>query len=634
MCGIGGAVLKGDRAFDIAAWIDRLRHRGPDDSGWAVFTDAGGLHTDRDGAPRPGRMMIGQGRLSIIDLTERGHQPFFSPDGRYCLSYNGEIYNYVELRRSMETAGATFVSDSDTEVLLLGLIQRGADFLKEVVGMYAFALYDRFGETLLLGRDPFGMKPLYVATFSDGLAFGSETNGFYDLPGVDLETRPQAVFNFLRYGAIDNEPGTLVAGVSSVAPGCTMRIDTRQCKIIEEVKGWTPRASARPLDISFEDAVAKVRELFLHSVSIHMRSDVPVAVAASGGLDSSWVLAAMRHLQPDQEIHAFSYTAPGEAVDESAWANIIAGSTGAIHHKFTVSPQEIIERTPHMVRRQGEPVASLSVLAQHMLYDHVHRAGMKVILEGQGADELFGGYNDYVGPRVGSALRRGQLVDAGQCLAASARSNGIGLAATVQYVAQDLLPSGLAHWGRAVAGRTQTPSWINRSWLTEHEIEPGDIYQVRIGQQSLTHALAHDTRCHLTGLLRYGDRNAMAASVESRLPFLTPDLANFALSLPDDYLFGRDGRTKRVLREAMRGLVPDTIVDRRDKIGFAPPFAVWLEGLAPWVEGVLNAGVSHPAIDAGELCSLWSRFRAGERALAYSLWRPINFLAWLQTRGG
>lgn len=634
MCGIGGAVLKENAAFDIAGWIERLRHRGPDDSGWAVFTDSGGVHTDRDGAPRAGKVMIGQGRLSIIDLTERGHQPFFSPDGRYCLSYNGEIYNYVELRRSMEAAGATFVSDSDTEVLLRGLMLRGIDFLQEVVGMYAFAFYDRDRESLLLGRDPFGMKPLYLAKFRDGLAFGSEINGFYDLAGVDLETEPQAVFNYLRYGATDNGTDTLVRGVRSVAPGSTIRIDTRRCQLVEETQGWTPQAAEQSLDISFEDAVGQLREMFLHSVSIHMRSDVPVAVAASGGLDSSWVLAAMRHLQPNGEIHAFSFTAPGEPIDESAWADIIAGSAGAVHHKFAVSPQEMIERTPEMVRRQGEPVGSLSVLAQHMLYDHVRRAGMKVILEGQGADELFGGYVGYVGPRVGSALRRGRISDAAQCFMATPEMSRVSRASTAQYVAQDILPPGLARWGRDLVGRSQTPAWISRSWLADCDIRRGRHYDGRVGQDSLVKVLAHDTRRNLTTLLRYGDRNAMAASVESRLPFLTRDIADFALSLPDDYLFGRDGRTKRIVREAMRGLVPDAIVDRRDKIGFAPPVATWIEGLAPWIDGVLNSGVSHPAIDIQELHALLRRFRAGERGLAQGLWRPINFLAWLQVRAG
>lgn len=631
MCGIGGAVLRGDMAFDIADWVDRLRHRGPDDSGWAVFSH-GDIHTDRDGAPRSGRVMIGQGRLSIIDLSERGHQPFFSSDQRYCLSYNGEIYNYVELRRELEAQGVTFVSDSDTEVLLHGLIRGGVEFLQSAIGMYAFAFYDRQAEVLLLGRDPFGMKPLYLAPFRDGVAFGSEINGFYDLPGVDLETRPQAVFNYLRFGATDNDTGVLVRGVRSVAPGSILRINTRSCEILEEAEIWTPRASVTPLDISFEDAVRRLREMFLHSVSIHMRSDVPVAVAASGGLDSSWVLAAMRHVEPGSEIHAFSFTAPGEAVDESAWANIIAGSTGAIHHKFSVSPEEMIERTPDMVRRQGEPVGSLSVLAQHMLYEHVRRAGMKVILEGQGADELFGGYVGYVGPRVGAALRQSRLLDATRTFMATPGMNSIGMAATAQYVAQDILPPNLAHWGRDIAGRSQVPAWINRAWLAEHGVQPDNHHDSRIGRKSLTEVLAHDTRANLTTLLRYGDRNAMAASVESRLPFLTRDIATFALSLPDEYLIGRDGRTKRVVREAMRGLVPDAIVDRRDKIGFAPPFAVWLDGLAPWVEAVLGSGVIHPAIDPDALYHLWSRFRAGEHGLAHGLWRPINFLAWLQMR--
>lgn len=631
MCGIGGAILRADMPFDIADWVERLRHRGPDDSGWAIFGSSG-IHTDRMGSPIPGRVMIGQGRLSIIDLSERGHQPFFSPDQRFCLSYNGEIYNYVELRRSLEARGVTFVSDSDTEVLLQGLITRGLDFLQDATGMYAFALHDRETGTLLLGRDPFGMKPLYVAEFRDGLAFGSEINGFYDLPGIDLETRPQAVFNYLRFGATDNDTGVLVRGVRSVAPGSVMRIDTRRCVIESEEAVWTPHAAGHTSDLSFDQAVAHLRDLFLHSVSIHMRSDVPVAVAASGGLDSSWVLAAMRHVQPKGDIHAFSFTAPGDPMDESAWADIIAGATNAVHHKFSVSPEEMIERTPAMVIRQGEPVGSLSVLAQHMLYEHVRRNGMKVILEGQGADELFGGYAGYVGPRIGAALRNGQILEATQTFAAAPAMNAISRAATAQYVAQDILPPGLARLGRDLAGRSQVPSWICRTWLAEHRVDVDDHYSARVGRKSLREVLAHDTRVNLTTLLRYGDRNAMAASVESRLPFLTRDIATFALSLPDDYLVGSDGRTKRVIREAMRGLVPDAIIDRRDKIGFAPPFAVWLDGLTPWVEGVLTSGVTHPAIDHASLNTLWRRFKDGERALAHGLWRPINFLAWLEQR--
>lgn len=632
MCGIGGVVLRERQDFDIDGWIERLRHRGPDDKGWAVFADSTLQGADSDGNAPRGTVMLGQGRLSIIDLSERGHQPFFSPDGRYCLSYNGEIYNYIELRRTLEAEGVSFVSQTDTEVLLHGLIRKGPDFLRETVGMYAFALFDKAKETLLLGRDAFGMKPLYVAEFRDGLAFGSEINGFYGLPGIDLATRPQAVFNYLRHGASDDATGTLVRGVRNVAIGSVMTIDTRRCVIQDETLIWTPQASSRQSDLSFEEAVHHLRDLFMHSVSIHMRSDVPVAVAASGGLDSSWVLAAVRAAQPRADIHAFSFTAPGEAVDEGPWADIIVKATGVVHHKFAVTPQEMIERIPSMVQRQGEPVGSLSVLAQHMLYEHVHRAGMKVIVEGQGADELFGGYVGYVGPRVGAALRRGRLVDAVTCLLATPRATATSFATVAQFVAQDILPPGLADLGRNLTGRAQRPAWMNDTWLSEEGIDVGDHHSQRVGVRSLAEALAHDTRHNLPALLRYGDRNAMAASVEARFPFLTPQIAEFALSLPDDYLFGRNGRTKRVVREAMRGLVPDQIVDRRDKIGFAPPFDVWLSGLAPWVDGILARGVTHPSIDPAALAALWSRFKGGDRALARSLWRPINFLAWLETR--
>lgn len=624
MCGIAGywrqpgAPTAGARAAMEGA-LERMRLRGPDDRGFEVY-QAGW-----------GELAFGHTRLSVIDLSAGGHQPMTSGDGRYTLVFNGEIYNYRELRQELAGHGARFRSQSDSEVLLVAWERWGAAVLPRLVGMFAFALLDREQRTLSCARDAFGMKPMFLASDAHGFSFASELAAAVTLRGAGAQLNLQRCYDYLVHGDYDSSPETFVAGIEHLPPGTLRVLDLATGRLSDASPWWTPQI-APTRAIPRAEAAAQLREMFLDNLRLHLRSDVPLGAALSGGIDSSAVVCAMREVQPDLPLHTFSFVAPGSPVSEEAWVDRINRHVGAVEHKVTVTPAEFANDLDDMIVAQGEPFGSTSIYAQYRVYKLAREHGVTVSLDGQGADEVLAGYHGYPGARLHSLLEQGRVLEAGNFLRHWSGWPGRGVAGALKAVIAEFAPHGLHQGLRALAGRSSSPSWLDAGKLREMGVRTVlptvESRSSPRGRRLMAALAAAATRHGLPALLRHGDRNSMRFSVESRMPFLTTGLADFMFSLPEDHLVSDRGETKSLFREAMRGIVPDEVLNRRDKTGFATPERDWLVAVAPRARDWIGQDLGLDFLNQAEVWRRFDRMMKGHLAFSWQAWRWINFCRW------
>lgn len=639
MCGIFGWIPAGNtvdaEVRSVALRLSSiLRHRGPNDAGYAAFNRSGQCFTERDAAvPEQTSILLGQTRLSIIDLSAAGHQPMTTADGRYTIVFNGEIYNYVELRSELEREGVAFSTRTDTEVLLQWVIRHGASGLSRLTGMFAFALFDRQERTLFCVRDFFGIKPFYYTRSENGFCFASELPALLEFPGVSRAVDPQSAYSFLCFGQYDIGDATFLRDVRQLPAGhcLTVRLDDSTPEQL--ICYWRPELSRRSM-LGFQEAASEVRRIFLDNIRLHLRSDVPLGVALSGGIDSSAVTCAVRHLEPDAELHTFSFVASDCEISEESWIDKVAAHARVIPHKVILGPADLARDLDVMIRNLGEPFGSTSIYAQRRVFQLARECGVVVTLDGQGADELFGGYHGYPGARLASLLLHGDLPGMYRFFKATTSWPGRTRSYVLQRFARELTPECLLELGLKICGRTPTPQWLDMERIRGAGVRcatlhnAGQMYPVA---DRLRRTLAYQLTWNgLPQLLRHGDRNSMAFSIESRVPFLTREMAEFALSLPEEYLVDQNGCTKAVFRAAMRGIVPHEVLDRRDKIGFATPEKQWLFSLADWVEGILQDANEIPYVRLDHLRAEWKRIRAGEKPFDWQVWRWINYIRWCE----
>ncbi len=554
-----------------------------------------------------------------------------SADGRYAIAFNGEISNYVELRRELEALGHRFRTRTDTEVLLAAWAEWQAGCLPRLVGMFAFAILDVQQRVLVLGRDPFGIKPLFVAHVAGGLAFASEIEPLLELPGVGREANADRVYDYLRFGLVDHDDATFFADVSSFPRSHYAEVRLDHPDSFEPRAYWEIDLDTR-LEISFDEAAERLRELFLESVRLHLRSDVPVGVFLSGGLDSSAIVSAVRQLRGlDADIPTFSYITDVPGLNEERWVDRASTHAGSRPHKVRMRANELPEYLPRVVAAQGEPFPALRAVANYRLYELARESGIKVVLVGQGGDELLGGYAIFQTARLASLVRQRRWLTAARYARAVARdTDGESLSATLRAEGLLLPPLARRLALRLKLGEGLLPKWLNRSWLEEHGVVPAFKPQAE-GKEALREKLLLSlTAESLPQLLRREDRNSMAFSIECRVPFLTPSLASFSLSLPESYLVASDGTRKAVFREAMRGLVPDELVDRRDKTGMATPAHRWLLDQPAWVETVLtsDAARSVRALELDRVLREWERVSPVGDDTRVSRW--LNLILWTE----
>lgn len=633
MCGIAGIVRFDDRSIEpqlLERVSSLMAHRGPDDRGFLVCGHDGAAWRGRDtDAAPPGRLALVHRRLAIIDLSPGGWQPMETADRRHAIVFNGEIYNYRELRDELAAEGACFVSRSDTEVLLHGLIRHGAKFLPRLIGMFAFALLDCERRCLLLARDFAGMKPLYVSQTPALFAFASEIKPLLAIRGTRPTADPARLHAFLAHGLSDLGGQTMFAGIEALPPGHYCEVFLDRPGTTGSVPFWRPDPR-RVSGMDMCEGAALVRKLFLESVDMHLRSDVPVGAALSGGLDSSAIVMAMRGLLgAGAEIHTFSYIPAAGAPSEEEFSNLMAKAANTIHHRIEPSTQDLAHHLDDLVALQEEPFASTSVYAQRCVFETVRATGIVVSLDGQGADEYLGGYPAFYSAAAAALLRGARVDDALRLLRAASRQSSIGGMGVLQRLVGHFIPASLFAPARSLAGGPAFPSPLQAPWFKEREIE--HALPERHGGDPLKSKLIEAfTRTSLPALLRYADRNAMRVSVESRMPFLTPALTDTVLALANDLIISPAGETKAVFRQAARGLVPSPIVERKDKIGFVTPETAWVRAIRGWVEELLDSEHTRtaPIIDRGRLLAMWRRVIEGGYPVEGLLWRVIIVLAW------
>ena len=626
MCGIIGAYSR-KRELDpgleirLSQSLKMLKHRGPDCYRSEI--------TDIDDKT----VILGHARLSIIDLTLEADQPMTTIDERFSIVFNGEIYNYLELRELLQKEGFLFKTHSDTEVLLAAWAKWGDKCLHRLVGMFAFAILDRTSKTLTFVRDGFGIKPLFITQSDEALYFSSELPALIALRGSGANLNLQRSYDYLVYGDYDSNGQTFVDGVTQLEPGYIQVFNITSCELAPPIRWWNPSA-IQTSTLSYDQASEKLREVFLDSIRLHLRSDVPVGAALSGGIDSSAVVCAIRHVEPNLPINTFSFIAKNSPLSEEYWVDLVNDRVDAKSHKVSAKSADLIRDLDDMIVAQGEPFGSTSIYAQYRVFQLAKQNGVTVTLDGQGADELMAGYNGYPGKRIRSLLAVGNIVGASTFLASWAQWPGRSIGYGLKLAAAEFLKGDLYRHARIIVTKSDSQDWIRSEYLSEKGVNlvyPGQGSNAILKDRVLIDALIKaSTKRGLPALLRHADRNSMRFSVESRVPFLTPDIANFLFSLPEEFLISKNGETKSIFRAAMRGIVPDEILDRRDKIGFATPEYEWLKGVfdttPDWIEEDIDLFFLRHDVIQKKISQVFS----GQSPLTSQVWRWINFYKWYE----
>jgi asparagine synthase (glutamine-hydrolysing) len=544
MCGIAGIYdRQGDNdAGAVSRMLDVQAHRGPD--GCGTWVDPG--------------IVLGHRRLAFLDLSHEGAQPMTYAEDRYVITYNGEVYNFVELRATLERLGHSFRSTSDTEVLLAAYAEWGVDCLSRLNGMFAFGIWDRRERTLFVARDRLGVKPLTYTWDGRRLGFASETKALHAAGLAPGGMDPDAVYEYLARG-YTSSGRSFHADVHVLEPGHALLLgDDRPLQLWQ---WWNPERSE---DAAFGDRRAwadAIAEVLDDAVRIRLRADVPVGAHLSGGLDSSAIVAAAaRHHQGTEPLHTFTGAFTDDAAsDERRWARAVAMHTGVEMHEVEIGVDQLADQFARILWHMDEPIAGPGVFPQLLVCDLVAEHRVKAVLGGQGGDELFGGYLRHRAVHWRSQARSGGPIR---------RLGG----------ATELARLARGEWRRVrrTSTRVQDPQ-LDPAFLAS--VDPHVRAEVRrsaMGWTSARDLMWHDLRCYLPGLLHVEDRTSMAASIESRTPLLDYRLVELALRIPEGLLFApRD--PKPLLRQAVAPWLPRDVVGRRDKKGFPTPLHWWRE---------------------------------------------------------
>ncbi len=567
MCGICGKLNLDQHEPVDAALLGRmlrtLQHRGP----------------DGDGEYRSGPVALGHRRLSIIDL-DTGAQPMFNEDGTIAIVFNGEIYNFQELRRELVARGHVFKSQSDTEVIVHLYEELGEGCVERLRGMFAFALWDDRKKTLFLARDRVGIKPLYYVRTEKAFLFASEIKALLADPSVSREINLPAIDRFVSYFYLPGEE-TLFRHIRKLEPGHLMTVHQGEVRIRQY---WDLSFTRRSPVPSFNEAVEQLREILRRSVRDHLISDVPVGVLASGGMDSTGILRYAAE-QSSRPIQTFTVGFDGAGVvDERPYAKIAAQAYGAVHHEMTMTSSDFRDFLPRYVWHAEEPVCEPPAVALYYVTRLARESSVKVLLSGEGGDEAFGGYQNYsdvlwlealktkVGPAKG-ILRAGLRL-----LSAAGWIHGPRYHAWASASLPEYYFSRTAHPGTVFHRRKRAlyqPDFARELGAVDASAPSRRLFERVAGESTLHQMLYVDTKTWLPDdLLVKADKMTMATSVELRVPLLDHTVLEFAASLPEEYKVRGNDR-KRLLKAALEESVPRELLERK-KAGFPVPYVRWL----------------------------------------------------------
>jgi asparagine synthase (glutamine-hydrolysing) len=637
---------------------NQVKHRGPDDEGFALFQNIdpivltyGGGDTpaavyksslpyspdgdiNRDSAIQT-KMALGHRRLSIIDLSPTGHQPMCTGDQRYWIVYNGEIYNYREIREQFAKLGHQFYSLSDTEIILKAYQKWGAGCLKQLNGMFAFVIYDVQKQMVFMARDRYGIKPLYYWFSPKGfLAIASEIKQFTVLSGWNALLNAQRAYEYLNWGLTDHTDETLFQGVKQLRGGFYAEFSIENLENILPITQWYHIKSAG-FKGSMNEAIKQFQVLFNDSIRLRLRSDVPVGSCLSGGLDSSSIVCTVNNILREQGVEdlqkTFSARAHIRRFDEGEFIDAVVSRTNIEDHHVYPTFDALFSAVDNIIWHQDEPFNSSSIFAQWQVFKLAASNGVKVMLDGQGADELLAGYTVYFPTLCADLFLRLQWMSLWDELQCAKRHHGLQYQGAVKQIFNMLLPNYLRQPLKRLVGKASVKTtWLNLKRLDVKNTDPF-FERGSIGASVNDLSYSQLTSTHLPMLLHWEDRDSMAHSVESRVPFLDYRLVEFLLSLPANYKIS-EGTTKRILRESMNGVLPEKIRNRMDKVGFVTPEEIWLkESSTDEFRKLLNRSVqtSRGILNINAIKKL-ENIVAGKESFDYAIWRMICFGRWME----
>ena len=554
MCGIAGCFNKHKISTFEIELIEKMnaiqKHRGPDDMG--IFSDK--------------TCVLGHRRLAIIDLSDAGHQPYISDDGRYILVYNGEIYNYIELREELRNLGWDFKSKTDTEVLLKAYRQYGKDCLEKLNGMFAFAVYDTQNESLFLARDRVGIKPLYYVITKTKLYFASEIKALLSIPDIKFSVNNQSLFDFFVFNRTDVFDETFLNEIKRIPNGFWGEYNAKGLKLKQ---WWNPEcfisSSSR---VNIDEIKHEIHDIMVSAVELRMRSDVPVGSCLSGGLDSSMLIGILYNKNKiDQNYPAFTASFPGHPIDEVTYVDDLNKIYPFKSYRTFPNAEKAYKNLKEFVYMNDEPTTNPSFFSQYEVMRKASEYGVTVLLDGQGGDENFAGYQYFHGFNLYGLLKNKKIPEFCMELFKSIiRKQHISAYQTLLF---QLLSD-----GKRKALLLKTIPYISTDFFHGH-IDSSKIYSEFFDADNLNMSLVRHFQYKLEHLLRMEDRNSMAFSLEARVPYLDYRLIEYCLGVSSSLKI-KNGATKYLQKQALSQYTTDKIINRTDKIGFGTPGEDWM----------------------------------------------------------
>lgn len=577
MCGIAGIISKNNSVSlkeTIFAMSQAIKHRGPDGEGFAFFSQTNSTPVYSNETPQINRgsktflfnpktslqnvelnydVVFAHRRLSIIDLSESGHQPMCDTQSDYWITFNGEVYNYIELREELKNKGHVFVTQTDTEVVLEAYKEWGFECLQKFNGMFAFALLDKKNNQLFCARDRVGVKPFYYSNTNSAFAFASEYKAFIKSKLISFEINESQQFDFIVNGNLENTEQSLFKGINELKPShyLVYNFSTHTFKISK----YYNLPEKIPNTKNESEIIQSIEEKLVNAINLRLRSDVEVGSCLSGGLDSSIIAGVVKHLQPNKQMKLFTAVFPNESFDETNYAKQVSDFVGGNWKTVSPTADEFFRDIEELNYYQDLPVWSTSTYSQHRVMKLASENNIKVVLDGQGADELFGGYAHHF-----MALWKENL--------------GFGTLKQMND-AKQTIPKAYKLFGKVLLKDALRLSVNYSEYFNSDKNQYGKSKNEKLAN-SLNQQLQNDYHGRLKSYLKCEDRCSMAFGIESRVPFADDvELVDYLFSIQGNKKI-KQGVSKYLLREASKNYIPNQIYARRDKIGFDTPVLKWL----------------------------------------------------------
>lgn len=629
----------------VKSMNDTIAHRGPDDEGFLIYNSESrdllelrrNFSDNEKLSQNSYNVFLGHRRLSIIDVSELGHQPFRDPSGRFFLILNGEIYNYIELRKILIEKGYEFISTTDTEVLLYLYVEYREKCLEMLNGMWSFVILDTVSNTLFGSRDRFGVKPFYYYLDNNNFIFSSEIKGLIKAPQIRREINDEAAFDYLTNGRLSDNVSTLFKNIVELEPSNYFTLDLNNFKFFKErYYSLTYNDSWEKFDGAKSGKyIADIRERIFDAVNLRLRSDVKVGSCLSGGVDSSSIVCVIDELLKKNKISqvgdiqkVFTSCYPDTKIDESGWAAMVADTTASEWFKTYPASADLLSDLEKLVYVQDVPFGSTTIYSQFRVMQLASENKVKVLLDGQGGDELFTGYTYFMRPFYNEMLKNleiSSLVNEYRNIKNSPIEKKDVIRALAMTVAKTAAPASLKR--KLFSMKVRENYLLNKDYYIKHEqrLDLGKLIEIT----DLNHAL-HDqfTKTSLQELLKYEDRNSMNFSIEARTPFADDiNLIEYVFNIPSSYKI-RNGWTKYLLRESMRGIIPDKIRNRTDKLGFATPEFNWLTSIKNNLKDYFTGDLDG-YMETSRIVNNWDNIFDKQSKTGFTnIWRFINFAVW------